>query len=334
MPTSDNISIVFGCLAFAILGIVFHFLQEDNPMVMFSSLIGYVRRFNEAIAAKFKTTAWRVVQFEIAGIGFTLMQIGEWVGAITCWVLIATVGVAVAFRSPGDNGKRSPLLSQIFASAGWIAFSVLLITITTLRKPDAEPWTNLSKLWSRQPTITATATPDLRWNINGISLVVIGKAGAIDLSAANTETTFVMAGQITNAGALPSITRNWTLSVLLPDETQERVADLMIFRGKNRGLDIARTDGSNLQQIGNMPLDSAYLPEVTAINPIPAGASSIAGVAMFRLALPMKRIVSGTLITMLFEDVKGKQCGIVKYPYVPNSGDGLNPFWWSPGTPH
>jgi hypothetical protein len=82
---------VVGICTLMFMGIVFHFLQEDNPLAMFSSVADQLRSFNKWVSEAFGFSETWLVRFEIgalAAFGFTLMQIGEWVGAITCWVLL------------------------------------------------------------------------------------------------------------------------------------------------------------------------------------------------------------------------------------------------------
>jgi hypothetical protein len=168
MSSSIDPSQFVGMFVSVIMGIVFHFLQEDNPKAMFLSLLLYpwrrLQKFNQWIAEwftshGFNTSAHRVLGIELFGLGFTLMQIGEWAAAVTCWVLLAFIGFAKAlgWGRAGDV-EASPAIMKFFAAAGTLALCVLLIAITTLRKPDTEPWSNLLKL-RHKPVTGSAQTP-------------------------------------------------------------------------------------------------------------------------------------------------------------------------------
>ncbi len=132
-------------------------------MAMFSSLLSYpwrsLQKFNQwiadwLIARGFSVSARRVLGVELFGLGFTLMQIGEWALAIACWVLFGFFGFAKALGWGTDEGVRKPAsFVRFFSAAGALVLCVLLITITTLRKQENEPWSNLQKLWDRQGNV-------------------------------------------------------------------------------------------------------------------------------------------------------------------------------------
>jgi hypothetical protein len=84
------------------------------------------------------------LQWECFGLGFTAMQIGEWLGAVCFWVLIASVGIARSLVPTKEKTRTN--VGVAFSVVGWSALAVLLITITTLHKPESEPWSNLQKL--------------------------------------------------------------------------------------------------------------------------------------------------------------------------------------------
>jgi hypothetical protein len=125
--------------------------------------------FNSWIAAKFHTTRERIFQVEMGGLlafGATLMEIGEWAGAIACWVLLGFMLFARALAWEGGRGARGlTAFLRICYAAGAIALCVLLIAITTLRKPEIEPWSNLLKLWSR-PLVTISP-PSVPFPVRG-----------------------------------------------------------------------------------------------------------------------------------------------------------------------
>jgi hypothetical protein len=109
-----------------------------------------LKGINTWIAFKFGTSTRRVLQIEISvlvAVGFSLMQIGEWILAIACWVLLGFVGSAKVLTWEGLRGNKvlSAFLKFCYALAA-LALCVLLIMITVLRKPENEPWSNLLKL--------------------------------------------------------------------------------------------------------------------------------------------------------------------------------------------
>jgi len=67
---------------------------------------------------------------------------------VTCWVLIAVVGVAVAFRQ--EEGTNQSLVLPVISSAGWVTLAVLLIAMTTLKKPNNDPGSSLQNLWHKE----------------------------------------------------------------------------------------------------------------------------------------------------------------------------------------
>jgi len=115
----------------------------------------------EQIKPVFKTTSRRVLQFELAvlaGFGFTFMQIGEWILAIGCWVLIGSILFVKAVA--WDGFKAAPIsqgFQRFLAVLAALIVMVFLIAITSLRKPDIEPWTNLQKLWQPKSVLLFNA---------------------------------------------------------------------------------------------------------------------------------------------------------------------------------
>jgi hypothetical protein len=118
--------------------------------------------FNAWVAARLKTTRARVLQIEIGflvAVGFTLMQIGEWAGAVGCWVLLGVILSGKALAWGGIRAQtRVTLFLRLFSVMGAITVAGLLITITDLRKPDTDPWSNLQKL-RQQKAIATSPTP-------------------------------------------------------------------------------------------------------------------------------------------------------------------------------
>jgi hypothetical protein len=150
-----------GVLVLALMGVVFHFIQEDNPLAMLSSAFMYpwtlLQRFNQRIAnwitsCGFSTSARKVLGGELLALGFALMQIGEWFLAITCWVLLGILGFVTSMRlwaprEPVTEGRdRTPPIARVSLAAISVIVCTLLITLTSLKKPENEPWSSLQKL--------------------------------------------------------------------------------------------------------------------------------------------------------------------------------------------
>jgi hypothetical protein len=109
-----------------------------------------ISTFNTYIAGKLKTTQQWIFNFEVGGLlflGFTLMQIGESAAAIICWVILAFILIAKSLTWEGikDREWGTRILKGVM-TFGSLALCVVLITITSLRKPDTEPWSNLQKI--------------------------------------------------------------------------------------------------------------------------------------------------------------------------------------------
>jgi hypothetical protein len=77
--------------------------------------------------------------------------------------ILGFILVAKALAWGGVKGRKelTPVLRFVFVVVA-LAVCVLLITITDLRKPDNEPWSNLQKLWLHQELSTE---PDQRGHL-------------------------------------------------------------------------------------------------------------------------------------------------------------------------
>ena len=136
-------------------------ILPSSPPSRFSRFIAWLGTipadFNAWVADRLNTTRERIVQVELGGLlalGFTLMQIGEWAAAIACWVILACIIFAKALAWQGVSGQKG--LTVILKGAYLcfvIAVCVVLITITVLRKPETEPWSNLAKLFRSPPQV-------------------------------------------------------------------------------------------------------------------------------------------------------------------------------------
>src|SRR6202041_4025022 len=67
VATMSDPAQIIGAIVLTIIGVVFHFLQEDNPLAMFhlSSTWLHLGKINEEIATRFSISARRVLQIEI-----------------------------------------------------------------------------------------------------------------------------------------------------------------------------------------------------------------------------------------------------------------------------
>jgi hypothetical protein len=125
-----------------------HFISKLRAVLAAASK--RIGNINSAIAKTFNTTRETVFRFEVGGLfafGFTMMQIGEWAASVACWVALAIILFVKALAWSGIKGQRvwTVFLRGLFCVFS-IAVSVLLITVTYLRKPETEPWSNLQKL--------------------------------------------------------------------------------------------------------------------------------------------------------------------------------------------
>lgn len=124
--------------------------------LQFPKMLAGIDRLNERIATHFQDWVRRVFQTEkftatrrailalegivLFGLGATLMQIGEWLLAIAVFVLLGFLLMAKSLTWNTHWALRS------LAFLCSIALCTGLIAITTLHKPENEPWTNLQKL--------------------------------------------------------------------------------------------------------------------------------------------------------------------------------------------
>lgn len=144
-----------------LMGLFFYFLQEEDPFAMFESVAQYLKNINRRVARTFHISTTRVLQIEIGALfalGVALMGIGEWAAAILCWV---TLGVVLLTKVIAWQGIST--LLKLFYAACAFGLCTLLITITVLRKPDSEPWSNLQKLWIRKPLAAAISVFSVDW---------------------------------------------------------------------------------------------------------------------------------------------------------------------------
>lgn len=143
-----------GAFIFTFMAMFFFFLQEAKSLALLPSLSSrwsWLQKINQWLASRFHTSTQVVLRVEIGALlafGFTLMQVGEWAAALVCWVLFGFILFAKALTWDGIPGHKqfTPFLRLVYA-AGALTLCVLLITITDLRKPEDEPWSNLQKLW-------------------------------------------------------------------------------------------------------------------------------------------------------------------------------------------
>jgi hypothetical protein len=110
---------------------------------------------NTWIAGKLNITRERVLPIERLGgliaLGFTLMQIGEWAFAVGCWFLLGFILISEALGWKGTKEQKGTgIFIRFCLACGALVLCVTLVTITDLRKPEDEPWSNLQKWHWRQ----------------------------------------------------------------------------------------------------------------------------------------------------------------------------------------
>ncbi len=120
---------------------------------------------NEWLAKRFNTTHRAILTIEIgvvAGFGFTMMQIGEHLVAIMIWLLLCALWISKIF--PGDLDLKNhglAILEKVLQTFAALAICAVLIVITDVRRGN-DPWSNLMKLWIRQPVHRHTLSPSER----------------------------------------------------------------------------------------------------------------------------------------------------------------------------
>jgi hypothetical protein len=125
--------------------------------------IAKVNSANRWIAEKFNTTNQIVFKLELGalgGFGFTMIQIGESAAAIAIWFLLLSVLLIKVLAWKGFQGKQG--VTSFLRSSGVVGtlfLFFLLTTVTTLHKPENEPWSNLLKL--RQAHAVASPLPQV-----------------------------------------------------------------------------------------------------------------------------------------------------------------------------
>jgi hypothetical protein len=118
----------------------------------------------------------------------------------------------------------------------------------------------------------------------------------------------VIIAEISNAGLMPSIVKNWKLTVHLVGEGKQRQGILIGSNAKY----IVMTD--ELGNIEKASWEKSYLPELTASDAIEPGHSKV-GFIVFRLPGAASGPLGhqGTSIDLIFEDVTGKP---YENPYI------------------
>lgn len=93
------------------------------------------------------------------GLGFTLMQIGEWAFAIAVWFVVGPILFLKALAWEGSESIPVPATWQKrFALLLVIVGTTLLILITNLRKPESDPWTSIERLWHPRSVLVMKET--------------------------------------------------------------------------------------------------------------------------------------------------------------------------------
>jgi hypothetical protein len=137
----------------------------------------------------------------------------------------------------------------------------------------------------------------------------------------NSSVIFFIAGTIANSGEMPSIVRDWTLDIDLPDGT--RISPkLMLFSNK-----FADVSGETAQHMSGDKFDLArdYLPDIASRTAVTSGAG-LPGFIMFTENLPASRFNGVVLNYMLcYEDINHhRSCS--KQTAAPGLDVPLGPF--------
>ncbi len=145
---------VVGIFVFAVMGIVFHCLQEDNPWSMFSSLAAAYHSFNTRIE-RYIPAKWvlGIESLALFGIGIGMVDLEQYAVAVAAWIVLSIILVAKAFDWDGIEGAVG--LTK-FLRAFWIIGAVVLgvyLTTATDLKRGGQPWSNLQKWHNERPLL-------------------------------------------------------------------------------------------------------------------------------------------------------------------------------------
>jgi hypothetical protein len=120
------------------MGIVFHLLQEDNPMAMFRSLARSFRKFNSWLVGWTGVSSKWVVGLEIGlllTVGGIMLELELYALAVAAWV---TVGIIVVAKTC-ELQKPSRLL-RILSTIATMIVCTLFITATDMKRGDRGWW--------------------------------------------------------------------------------------------------------------------------------------------------------------------------------------------------
>lgn len=115
-----------------------------------------MHRLNDYLAAKWGISAQRIVQLEIAGFAgaaFTMMQIGEHLAAILCWLAVFFIWVVQAASWQGISNRTLSTILKVLYLLVVFMVCTLGIAVTVARKGN-EPWSNLQKFAPRPCSIS------------------------------------------------------------------------------------------------------------------------------------------------------------------------------------
>lgn len=139
---------IIGACVLAIMGAVFHSLQEDNPLVMFSGVFDVLERYNGWLVQRLGLSSKIVIGAEIVsffGIGGLMLELGQYFIAVLVWLVIGFMGVSKAFHWSGIEGNEKATRSVRMA---WVVGAFLgcafLVTATNLSRGDRS-WFGIPK---------------------------------------------------------------------------------------------------------------------------------------------------------------------------------------------
>ncbi len=120
-----------------------------------SSAFAHVAIVNEWLATRFNTTHRAILTIEIgmlAGLGFTMMQIGEHLVAVMVWLLLCSLWIAKIFHGDLEAGNRAlAVVERVVQTFAALFICAALITITDIRRGN-DLWSNVMRLWVKPPS--------------------------------------------------------------------------------------------------------------------------------------------------------------------------------------
>jgi hypothetical protein len=220
---------------------------------------------------------------------------------------------------------KVPIFVLVCIGLGWLAHrshwvvgwsvvqtSCLALLVVIICSAIAVPqfvsqWRSEHSAVQPPPTAAPVAVPNPDLQYLPLSLRATGGFGVASKyqGKSDGDVLLIFEGKVTNNGA-PSVTNDWRCRVLMPYATVDSVGYLMETSTDNdKDITFVDPDG----KVSALPF-SAYLPNLTATNPIPQGGSQPGFVAFVFHRLVKRRTagaLNGATVTLSFRDNTGKQ---------------------------